>query len=227
MDVKNIATDDKPVLLIDTCSILDVMRDPTRETPRLHEHQAGLDLLAAAEGGKLVGVVAEQVSLEFKEHDQPVQDEADRALKKLRDQVEHINQLSAIVGAPGSLNLTHLDGHVERTREVVGRWLAQLVSYKPDNHVLEKAYARMNGNIAPSRRGKDSSKDCIVFETYLNFAELLRAEGLIAPIVFLSSNTRDYLSDGKVLSDEIANDLEKLKIMYAANMAMAKHQLGL
>ena len=88
-----------PVLLIDTCSILDVMRDPTRETLRIHERRAGLDLLAAAEGG--AGVVAHQVALEFAEHDQSVQDEAERALKRLRGQIDRVNQLSAILGAPG------------------------------------------------------------------------------------------------------------------------------
>lgn len=65
MDAKAISETGTPVLLIDTCSILDVMRDPTRETLRIHERQAGLDLLAAAEGGALAGVVAHQVTLEF------------------------------------------------------------------------------------------------------------------------------------------------------------------
>lgn len=227
MDAKAIAATGTPVLLIDTCSILDVMRDQTREKLRIHEHQAGLDLLAAAEGGTLVGVVAHQVTLEFAEHDQSVQDEAESTLKRLRGQIDRVNQLSAILGAPGLLNLTHLDDHVARTRKIVGRWLTQLVTYKPDATVLEKAIARMNGNIAPSRRGKDSSKDCIVFETYLEFAGMLRAEGLTAPIVFLSSNTREYLTDSNVLKTEIANDFAPLMIDYASNMALAKRQLGL
>ena len=227
MEAKAIAATGTPVLLIDTCSILDVMRDPTRETLRIHERQAGLDLLAAAEGRMLAGVVAHQVTLEFTEHDQSVQDEADRALKKLRGQIDRLNQLSAILGAPGSLNLAHLDDHVARTREIVGRWLTQLVTYKPDATVLEKAIARMNRNIAPARRGKDSSKDCIVLETYLDFAGMLRAEGLTTPIVFLSSNTSEYLTDSKVLKPEIANDFAPLMIDYASDMALAKHQLGL
>ena len=156
-----------------------------------------------------------------------MQDEAERALKRLRDQIDRVNQLSAILGAPGPLNLTHLDDHVVRARKVVGRWLTRLVPYRPDTTVLEKAIARMNGNIAPARRGKDSSKDCIVFETYLSCAGMLRTEGLAAPIVFLSSNTSEYLTDSKVLKVEIANDFAPLKIDYASNMAMAKHQLGL
>ncbi len=93
--------------------------------------QAGLDLLAAAEGGTLAGIVAHQVTLEFAEHDQLVQDEAERALKRLRDQIDRVNQLSAILGAPGPLNLTHLDDHVVRARKVVGRWLTRLVPYDP------------------------------------------------------------------------------------------------
>jgi hypothetical protein len=227
VDAKAIAAAGRPVLLIDTCSILDIMRDPTRETLRLHERQAGLDLLVAVENGLLVGVVAHQVTLEFADHDQSVQAEADRALKKLRGQIDRVNQLSAILGAPAPLDLTHLDDHVDRTRKIVGRWLARLVPYKPDATVLEKAIARMNGNIAPARRGKDSSKDCIVFETYLKFADELRNEGLAAPIVFLSSNTSEYLTDSKVLRVEIANDFAPLKVDYASNMALAKHQLGL
>jgi hypothetical protein len=227
VDAKAIAATGSPVLLIDTCSILDVMRDPTRNTLRIHERQAGLDLLAAAEAGTLAAVVAHQVMLEFAEHDQSVQDEAERALERLRGQIDRVNQLSAILGAPGPLNLAHLDDHVARTRKIVGRWLKQFVTYKPDATVLEKAIARMNGNIAPARRGKDSSKDCIVFETYLDFAGMLRAEGLTAPIVFLSSNTEEYLNENGVLKSEIAGDFAQLLIDYAPNMALAIHQLGL
>lgn len=225
MDAKAIAVSGTPVILIDTCSILDVMRDPTRETMRIHERRAGLDLLTAAESGRLAGVVAHQVTLEFAEHDQSVQDEADRALKKLCGQIDRVNQLSALLGAPGALNFTHLDDHVARTRKLVGRWLTLLVTYRPDTAVLEKAIARMNGNIAPARRGKESSKDCIVLETYLASASKLRAEGLTAPIVFLSSNTREYLTEGSVLKAEIERDFAPLNIQYASNMASAKHQL--
>jgi hypothetical protein len=225
VDAKAIAASGKPVILIDTCSILDVMRDPTRETMRIHEHQAGLDLLAAAEDGRLACVVAHQVKVEFAEHDQSVQDEANRALKKLISQIDRVNQLSAILGAPGALAFTHLDDHVARTRKLVGRWLTLLVTYKPESAVLEKAITRMNGNIAPARRGKESSKDCIIFETYLSFSGMLRAEGLTAPIVLLSSNTSEYVTEGSVLKAGIATDLAQFSIEYASNMAAAKHRL--
>lgn len=227
MDAKAIAAFGKPVILIDTCSILDVMRDPTRETMRIHEHQAGLALLAAAECGRLACVVAHQVILEFRQHEQLVQDEANRALKKLISQIDRVNQLSAILGAPGALAFTHLDDHVARTCKLVDRWLQLFVTYKPDTAVLEQAITRMNGNIAPARRGKESSKDCIIFETYLSLSSMLRAEGLTAPIVFLSSNTSEYVTEGSVLKADIATDLAQFSIEYAPNMAAAKHLLGI
>ena len=55
---------------------------------------------------------------------------------------------------------------------------------------------------------------------------MLRTQGLIAPIVFLSSNTHEYLTDSNVLKREIENELGPLGIQYASNMASAKHQIG-
>ncbi len=227
MDEKAIAAAGKPVLLIDTCSILDVMRDPTRDTLQIHERQAGLDLLTALERGALSGVVAHQVVLEFADHDQAIQMEANRALNALRGKIERLNKLSQVLGAPGPLDLAHLDDHVARTREIVDRFLQRLTCYEPDAIIFEKAFTRINSNRAPARRGKESSKDCIVIETYLKCAELLRAARLTTPIVFLSSNTNEYLMENRVLKSEIANDFGAFTIDYASNMALAKHQLGL
>jgi len=138
-----------------------------------------------------------------------------------------MSQLSAILGAPGSVNLTHLDGHVARTRGVVGRWLSVFIEYAPADSVLAKAIARMNANISPARRGKESSKDCVVFETYLDLVAKLRMAGLTAPIVFLSSNVNDYQDGSKILKVEIANDLAPFAVDYASNMGMAKNRLQL
>lgn len=87
MDANVIASAGVPVLCIDTCSLLDIMRDPTRDTARVHDRQAAMDLVAAAEARKLVRLMAEQVAIEFAERDQSVQDEADRNLKKVRKQI--------------------------------------------------------------------------------------------------------------------------------------------
>jgi len=227
MDAEAIATADLPVLCIDTCSILDMMRDPTRDAVKPHDRRAAIDLVAAAEAGKLACLVAEQVAIEFAEYDQAVQDEARSNLKRLRDQIQRVNELSAVYGAPGIVSLTHLDDHVARARTVVGRWLAQLQRITPDASAPAKAFARMNAAIAPARRGKESSKDCLVYETYIEAMRALRRAGGARPLVFLSSNTRDYLTESKTLKPEIAAEFTELSVTYASKMSAAKHALGL
>ena len=45
MDTAAVADLAKPILCVDTCSLLDIMRDPTRETARAHERQAEIDVV--------------------------------------------------------------------------------------------------------------------------------------------------------------------------------------
>jgi len=227
MDPKAIASAGVPVLCIDTCSLLDIMRDPTRESARVHDRQGAVDLVASAEAGQFICLMAEQVAIEFAEHDQRVQEEADSNLRKVREQIKRINLLSAVYGAPGTTDLSHLDDHVARARTIVGRWLARLETVVPGSGAPARAFARVNAGRAPAQRGKDSTKDCLVYETYLEAVGHLRDAGLAEPIVFLSSNTREYVTEGSILKPDIVADFEALGVDYAPNMSAAKHLLAL
>lgn len=227
MELAAIAASETPVLCLDTCSLLDVMRDPTRETAHPHDRQAAFDLVACAEQGALSCLMAEQVALEFGEHDRAVQDEAARNLAKLRKQVQRVDKLAAVYGAVGSVRLDHLDDHVARARALVARWLAQTITVTPSSAVPGRAFARINARRAPAAQGKDSSKDCLVHETYLEAAAALRTQGFAGRLVFLSSNTTEYVSQGGVLKPDVAADFDPLDVAFAATMGHAKHLLGL
>jgi hypothetical protein len=216
-----------PVLFVDTCSILDIMRDPTRDSAKPHEMQAAIDLVCAAEANTVNFFMAEQVALEFATHDLKVQDEAKQKLKKTCEQIERINRLAAVFGATNNVNLSHLDDHVTRARAVVERWLAMLQTINPSQDAPGRAYARLNANKAPARQGKESSKDCLVYETISEKAAAIRAKNCSAPIVFLSSNTNDYCTAGGVLKPDIVSEFGQLDLKYAPNMSAAKHLLGL
>jgi hypothetical protein len=227
MDVAAIVAAEAPVLCLDTCSLLDIMRDPTRETAQPHDRRAAFDLVAVAERRALTCLMADQVALEFGEHDQAVQAEAARNLAKLRKQVQRVDKLAAVYGAAGSARLDHLDDHVARARALVARWLAQTIPVTPSEAVPGKAFVRINARRAPGAQGKDSSKDCLVYETYLEAATELRAQGFAGRLVFLSSNTTEYVSQGGVLKPDIAAEFDPLDIAFAATMGHAKHLLGL
>lgn len=226
MDVSAIARLAKPILCVDTCSLLDIMRDPTRDTARAHERQAAIDLVELAEIGELTCLIAEQVKTEFHEHDQTIQNEAETKLKKLSEQIRRVGDIAAVFGSPQTLDLTHLHEHVPKARQVVQRWLDQLQTVAPGDDAHRRAFARVNRNQAPAKRGKESSKDCLVYETYREAMSLIRAQGFASKIVFVSSNTADYCDNRTVLKSEIATEFGGLSIDYAPNMAAAKYALG-
>ncbi|MCB9947253.1 MAG: DUF4935 domain-containing protein [Rhodospirillaceae bacterium] len=217
-----------PVLCLDTCAVLDLMRDPTRDNVRSHERAAALDLLVAAEGGsKLVALLADQVVLELGEHMQNVEDEAREAIVKLKAQLGRIDAVAAIYGSVGTADLRHLDDHVMRARKIVDRWTKAVVVANQRADVPNKALIRLNSARTPARKGKDSMKDCVVIETYLDTVRSLRGASHTHPIVFASSNTKDYVGEiGSALKPDLAAEFASLQMDYAPNWAAAKYQLG-
>ncbi len=229
MNVSEIVSADVPVLCVDTCAVLDLMRDPTRETSKPQIRRAGLDLISLAERGSLVVLIADQVVQEFEANEARVLDEASRALSKLRQQVKRIDELVGIYGAQGTAQLGHLDDHIERSRTVVNRFIKVAVRVTPSADIPARAITRVNQARAPAAQGKDSVKDCVVFETYLEAGAQLRMGGCHTPIVFVSSNSKEYIEPGGSirLKSDILNDLEGHQIGFAVSLEHAKHALGL
>jgi len=228
-DVAKIVASCSPVLCFDTCTALDLMRDLTRDTVKAHERQAALDLLNAFNGsGSAVLLMAEQVRQEFNENVDGVEKEAKQALEKLRKQIQRIDEVASVYGAAGLTNLDHLDDHIASSREIADQWIsaAKLIREGPD--ILPHAGQRVRTTRTPAKKGKDSFKDCIVIETYLDIVTQLRNADLSAPIVFVSSNVKDYAEvTGSRPQDDLAKKFEALNLEYAPNLAAAKHLLNL
>jgi hypothetical protein len=218
-----------PVLCVDTCTVLDVIRDITRETVKLTDTSAGFALLAAAEtNADLVVLMAAQVAIELAANLPEVQQEAEDKLTKFRAQAQRIHDVATAFGALGALPTSHLHGHVTRARLVLGRW--ETIAWKvPSNPgVAGRAFARVNAPRTPARKGKESMKDCVVIEAYLEAAQQLRSAGLTAPIVFASSNTKEYNAPNTAhLQPDIAADFGAVAMEFAPNFGAAKHILRL
>jgi hypothetical protein len=228
-DIARIVTLAAPVLCVDTCTVLDLMRDPTRESVRAHERQAALDLLSAIEHGRdLVALLADQVAHEFGDHARGVQDEAAQAIAKLKAQLGRIDAVAAVYGSAGAASLAHLDDHVTRARAIVDRWMKAATMAVDGPDVPARALARLNKPRTPARKGKDSMKDCVIIESYLEIADALRVCGLTRPIVFVSSNVKDYCGGiASSLKPDLAAEFDALGMDYAPNLAAAKYLLGL
>lgn len=227
-DVADFAASGIPVLCFDTCTALDLMRDPTRETVKVHERRAALDLLWSMEcASNPALLMAEQVQREFNENVDRVEEETQLALKKLKAQIERIDTVAAVYGADGTTNLDHLRNHVSQARQFADRWIRLATLVRQGAHIPAKAIQRVLEARTPAKKGKDSTKDCLVIETYLDVALQLRTAGLAAPIVFVSSNIRDYAEEtGVRLRTDLAGEFAALNLEFAPNLAAAKHLLG-
>ncbi|MCH4024814.1 MAG: PIN domain-containing protein [Acetobacter sp.] len=225
-DPNAIAALSVPVLCIDTCSLLDIMRDPTRDSTQARDRLAAIDLVKRLESLDLVCLVAEQVEMEFGSHDTDIQLEAENAIRKLRERVDQVNQIHATFLSAVKVDLTHLDNVVAPARQIITRWTnaAHRVSSSPA--IYSKAMYRVNQGIAPARKGKDSVKDCVVVETYLSAVDDLRTARMPTNVVFLSSNTKEYRAEGKTLHPDLVTDFSNINITYAPNMSAAKALLG-
>lgn len=129
-DIASLATLGSPVLCVDTCTVLDVIRDITRETVALGDLSAGLALLATAESGSdLIILMAQQVTLELAANVAGVEQEALSGLAKFQSQAQRIHDVAVAYGAQGVLQGHHLNGHVSRAKTVLDRWknVARLV----------------------------------------------------------------------------------------------------
>src|SRR3546814_13296884 len=104
LDIPAMASKGVPVLCIDTCSLLDIMRDPTREDALPVHRQAACDLVAALEQGKFHCLIADQVAVEFAQRDTLIQREALDSLKRLEGLVVRTNRLHAVLPPSVDLN---------------------------------------------------------------------------------------------------------------------------
>lgn len=228
-DITDLVRRNPSVLCVDTCSVLDVMRDITRDTVTLHDAHAGLTLLSAAESrAGLVVLMAGQVDRELADNIDGVAQEAINALARFQQQVQRIHGIAMAYGASGAMEASHLDGHVDRAQTVLERWKNVAWRIPSNDGIAIRALRRVNEPRTPARKGKESMKDCVVIETYLEAAGQLRAAGHSAPIVFVSSNTKEYYAPStRHLQCDIAADLSAVAVEYAPNFGAAKHLLGI
>lgn len=88
-DIADLVTLGAPIICVDTCTILDVIRDITRESISAHDVKASLSLLASAETRTSLAVlVAEQVATELVMHLTEVEQEASAKLTKFQVQAQ-------------------------------------------------------------------------------------------------------------------------------------------
>jgi hypothetical protein len=194
-----LAASPAPVLFVDTCIFLDIVRAPIRELISAESAKFAQNLCARSSGNprSLWLVTSETAWTEWNENIAEVVNEVEREIRRIESKRKHfISAAQAISNcryqygqSEGALNLPSASKISSK------RLLDACLVISPDNDHLIKAMNRVKQYVPPARRGKSEAKDCEIFELFLGLCKNSRTAGSADQFVFASSNTKDYGTD--------------------------------
>ncbi len=218
-----IAASPAPVVLIDTCTVLDVIRAPQRESTQVISAASNMTSRALVNPKQLWVVATELIDTEWKDNCQKVEDELTTHIKKIDSQLSDLriaaNYLHP-VNPVERLTFGGLQLPMQLRRVAQSLLDSAILIAEEDNYIL-LARNRVRRGEPPAQKGKQEYKDCEIIEHYLAFCKELRNKGLQEKCVFTSSNTQDYCDSKKKLHLSLKTDFDALGLEYARDIAHA------
>ena len=218
-----------PVILPDTCILLDILRSPRRKSVDARLIKSAKSIVNAVKNeGTAASVIANQVLGELKKNQDNVQKETEKELRNLQREILRINGWSSALGEVGYADISHGLAAVSRCKPILSDWVDTSIEEPTTDKLTGSAHKRMMEQKTPAKSGKDSFPDCLIVETYLKFASDFRAKNYKAPIIFASSNTAEFVKKAcSELHPGIAQEFDNVGIRYARALHEAAHYLGL
>jgi hypothetical protein len=180
-----------PVLFLDTCVLLDVVRAPHRDS--VEEIEAATELLVSVQRNPpgIHLVVACPTPTEHKDNLLDAQVDCEVAVRC----VDSVALAWGFLGVPGlpllAQQVTQLS---DRLTSLSQDLLAAVMELDKDDFALRRAADRVIRAELPARKGGKGAKDAIIMEHAVELAIALRAAGFNGLCLFASSNTTDFAS---------------------------------
>jgi hypothetical protein len=230
--VARITAEPAAVLIIDTCSLLDLFRfrfDPDKGRQPLivpvEEIQAATDLLTflAARPAICHIVVPELVPREFSDHASLVEDRSGKWLKSHAEDHELLIAKAAILTGesyPKSEIGGILDLHTH-LRKLAESLLAQAIILARHQTCLDRAVTRLVEKKIPSHNKE--MKDSMNLEQCLELGSQLRLAASPKACLFISSNTTDFAQPGRSsqVHAELRADFASASLEYFTSLRAA------
>jgi hypothetical protein len=215
-----------PVLFLDTCILLDVIRAIKRRYKNCVEHAARLLDTASAATPQCVVVISHLVRHEWGANEQALLDEATRHLAEIEDQSGHFHDACDVFGIVRTFpraNYAAL-GVADRLHDLSRHLLNCALVVDPDNECSGQAMHRVIHGIPPSKQGGEA-KDCTILEECLAVCRRLHGAGFPRKLVFCTSNTNDYCERSPHLHATLASDFNAVGLHFTTNLPWAFHDL--
>lgn len=219
-----------PILLLDSCAIFDLMRDPTRGDITASQVKSADRLLqmAKARPRSLWLPITDQVWKERQDNQANIQADTEDKLRTLEKRILSVQDILSAHGlVTTAINPSLANSQFgRRSAEFVDSIFHEGHHVRNGRNVHRLALVRMAENRAPSKKGQQT-KDCLVIENYLQLSLKLRDESFLGKIVFLTVNKNDY-SDPRnkaKIHPDLQNQFSETQLDYAVNFEMAEHLL--
>lgn len=185
-----------PVVYVDTCSIIDLirgLRDKPKDNHNVVHAKAAMHIIKLAELKKLTIILPQQVLNEFRDNFADAREKALNSLKRLNEEKTYLLEIKKIYGAevPGIPDVS-LEQFAAICDKVVDRLRAVAVVSETTVAAKTKAADRTLRGQAPATTSKQSFKDCLVLESCYATLATARAMNFDASAFFLSSNVSEY-----------------------------------
>ncbi len=220
--VSEIINQPTPVLFLDTCALLDVIRLPFRQkspTTAKAYLDSAKNAIQLINEKRLRILILPLIQKEYEDNFPKTNDELSRHIREVIQRLEVLASLHQ--SSPQELVIPDLLSlNTESFLEKICNDLFLLgMHINQNNDLVLKASDRVVRNIPPSKKG--TIKDCIIYEHCLEIASLLRNQGFTEKIVFFTSNTDDFCENNGDAKQPIHDEFSNLNIGLCLNWSWA------
>jgi hypothetical protein len=216
-----------PVLLLDTCILLDIVRSTYRCLRNYAERALELLRLASTTPPECIVVISSVVAREWVANAQDVTAEVTGHFAKMDEQSSHFHDGCEALGIDLAFGRAGYKsaGLAEKLLDLTQRLLSGTLQLDADDGSRARAFERMFNDLPPSRK-QGQVKDCVIIEDYLALCRKLQAAGFTNKRVFCTSNTNDYCEAGRGLHPNLADEFSACGLTFTTNLPMAVHEIG-
>lgn len=220
-----------PVLIPDTCALLDIVRIATRAdtTPAVRDALgAAVRIRTAAQAipARVWVVVPLIVHEEYRRNLSSVRTSVERPWRQVVQQLALVSEAAEALSVRARPTRSDYDDEFLPTLAAAEHLADAIrtcaITLDDDDACRLLADSRNRRRDAPSQTG-DQAGDCTIIEHALEFAR--RVLPTSCPMVFLSSNTKDYYRDSRI-PEPLATEMRQAGLHFTSTWPWAARELG-
>lgn len=231
LETENLANkllaENKDVLFIDTCILLNVVRCLDINNKHLNEYTVAKEIISKFNNGTLSYnlVVLSPTNDEWMRNVDNLCSNTKSIIDKNYQTTSRIikvlNSENPITNTINDFRHEYIE---EKLKHVSHTLLRSCYCCKTNDTIGLDAFKRSVSVTLPATKGNNSLNDCIIFEEILEIARILRENDFTKKLVFSTNNTKDF-GDPNDEQSSINQELNAFQIIYVTNLGWAKDKL--